>query len=839
MEESRVQLLSSADGCIELNPEALDLLSSVEGPVAVVAISGVYRSGKSALLNEVFSSEGKPIFDVGTTVGPTTDGIWMWASPFNVTLEKGQKARVFILDCEGLGSFRRDQSDDAQMFMLALISSSYFMYNSIGKLGEAALAQLSMLLNLQEHVEVPAKENRAVPPATGSERSLRGLDVEPYEATSSFMPLLNWILRDFTVPSELGDPADYLAHALEPLQETSEKIKRSNRLRRVVCTLFPERDCFAFPNINVRGEFQQKARVLRDRVLADLRPKSIDGKLLTGRLLASLLSKLVESIAQGGQMNPFQSWEELTGAIPAEDVGSALEAAVAGALEVYRQRVGECMLARLPMDEPEFEATHRGARAAALERLAAAAACPETGALPSGALAAFKAGVRDQKRRAAEANAEASAAACRELLARLQEAAQCSTPRASCSDEAEPSSSGAPAAAGAAPTASPGSSSGSARQARTTRKQGNSKATAANSSALANGAQPPPTPAPAPAAQAASPSAAAGSGSGRGRTRSSPRRRRRREPRRRDAGHRAGRLCGGGGGCERAAAGLYSPDGSVANTPQTPRAAQLPTPRAAAGQPTPRAAASRRRGPLGDVDPRLPSAGSTPRAGAPQAAGAGAFPANTVAPTPVKALTAGPLARPALSPRAGPGAGPGAKPKTSPHPSPLLAPQPAAQNPSPRTGPAPSPRLAGAAGPYPGGTTAISRPLHATRDFSVQTPRNGAQSEMHSDTASPGAISRSDMCMQTPRDDESEGPRTERELERLREELKSMQGQVATLRLQLDQARATASSRSSLPPGSPTGWFARVCGLSDSSAGGRLRCSMPSQSMFGCLMFSR
>jgi len=46
----------------------------------VVSVAGLYRTGKSFLLNNVILDK-KNIFGVGPTVNPCTKGLWLWAEP--------------------------------------------------------------------------------------------------------------------------------------------------------------------------------------------------------------------------------------------------------------------------------------------------------------------------------------------------------------------------------------------------------------------------------------------------------------------------------------------------------------------------------------------------------------------------------------------------------------------------------------------------------------------------------------------------------------------------------------------------------------------------------------
>ena len=47
--------------------------------------------------------------------------------------------KVLIVDTEGIGSLKEDESHDTKIFLLALMISSYFIYNSLGSINEKAI----------------------------------------------------------------------------------------------------------------------------------------------------------------------------------------------------------------------------------------------------------------------------------------------------------------------------------------------------------------------------------------------------------------------------------------------------------------------------------------------------------------------------------------------------------------------------------------------------------------------------------------------------------------------------------------------------------------------------
>ena len=73
-----VEIVESDDGkeTFKINEEATAILQRVTGKVAVVAMCGLYRTGKSSLLNWLL--DRKSGFAVGPTVQACTKGIWIW-----------------------------------------------------------------------------------------------------------------------------------------------------------------------------------------------------------------------------------------------------------------------------------------------------------------------------------------------------------------------------------------------------------------------------------------------------------------------------------------------------------------------------------------------------------------------------------------------------------------------------------------------------------------------------------------------------------------------------------------------------------------------------------------
>jgi hypothetical protein len=118
----------------------------------------------------------------------------MW--PELVTLEGKE---CIIIDTEGLGSLEEGESTDLKIFMLALLFSSYLIYNSTGKIDEQALESLNLIIQL---ANVLQRQDR----------------YDTQELVNTF-PSFLWLLRDFSLQliDEKGRPitaTQYLELAL-------------------------------------------------------------------------------------------------------------------------------------------------------------------------------------------------------------------------------------------------------------------------------------------------------------------------------------------------------------------------------------------------------------------------------------------------------------------------------------------------------------------------------------------------------------------------------------------------------------------------------------------------
>ena len=293
-----------------VDPAAATLLRAIKGPICPVVVAGPYRSGKSTLLNLLLppTISRHAGFAVGSSIQACTKGIWLWGEPIKV-----DGRTILLLDSEGLGSIGKEQTFDVQIFSLSILLASMFLLNTSGTINEGALEQLELVVQMTERVR--AKDSRAG--GSGSSGSASSKDDELHALAAHFPDFL-WVLRDFSL--ELQDSngfpisaRQFLEQALQPV--AGSRSTEKNRIRHVLSTVFPSRDCVPLvrpitderqlqrmQSLDVkelRAEFRTQMDALRERVRTQVRPKTVEGVTVTGSAYLSLAEAYVRAINGG------------------------------------------------------------------------------------------------------------------------------------------------------------------------------------------------------------------------------------------------------------------------------------------------------------------------------------------------------------------------------------------------------------------------------------------------------------------------------------------------------------------------------------------------------------
>lgn len=276
--------------------------------IAVASVCGLYRTGKSYLLNLLLErvQKGQPLFQVGNTSRACTEGLWLWGS---VDSDDDQRPLLAFLDCEGFGSTDSDKQRDAQLLTLCSLLSSVLILNTKGVINESLFNTLALTCKFAEHIE-----------ERGNEAS---------------RPALLWVLRDFML--ELRDahgrptsPDEYLEQALSAAPLAGHGNDRGNAAREVRQSLlkfFGHRSCVtlvqpaieerqlqnlpSMPYSSLRGEFRAGVEALRTQLIttANSNAKTVSGHPLGCFGFVALLKQLVTAMNEQKAMSVKGAWE--------------------------------------------------------------------------------------------------------------------------------------------------------------------------------------------------------------------------------------------------------------------------------------------------------------------------------------------------------------------------------------------------------------------------------------------------------------------------------------------------------------------------------------------------
>ncbi|XP_032083493.1 guanylate-binding protein 1-like [Thamnophis elegans] len=336
MMEAPVCLIENRKNRLHVSEDALQLLSDIQNPVVVVSIVGLYRTGKSYLMNKLAGKNSG--FSLGSTVQAKTKGIWMWCVPHP---DKPNQTLV-LLDTEGLGDPEKGSPEnDIWIFSLAVLLSSTLVYNSVGTIDQTALDKLHFVTELSKHIKT---KSSSTPGDTGDTSGFVG-----------FFPTFVWAVRDFTLQLNWdGKPItedDYLEINLKLKKGDKKKDKAFNLTRECIRLFFPTRKCFVFDcpttrdnlcNVEQMSDYQlhkgfvEQAKKFCRHIYETSREKTLPGgHTVTGNLLAKLVQGYVDTISSG---NVLCLENEVLALAKIQNM-AAVEKAVAHYAQLMSQRV--------------------------------------------------------------------------------------------------------------------------------------------------------------------------------------------------------------------------------------------------------------------------------------------------------------------------------------------------------------------------------------------------------------------------------------------------------------------------------------------------------------------
>eukprot|EP00960_Hanusia_phi_P052319 761390-Hanusia_phi.AAC.1 len=245
-----VQLLQRSSKLgLEPVPEGIKWLNEINLPVHVVAVVGTFHTGKSFLLNMLAHNRGSG-FELGSTVVPTTEGVWAWGE---LLYWRDLKHPVLLLDVEGFGAPGNTRHYDSKLFSIIYVISSNLMYNSVKIIDQQEIEQLELLVrqalvfgnrvSMEIHKGAvtnsssqPAMEEPTTPPQNQSVMVDRVRNVSNLPD-----PAFTWVVQDFFQDTVAGSFNDESAKEwLDRLLDSQPREQDSSRTLRMI---FSSTDC--------------------------------------------------------------------------------------------------------------------------------------------------------------------------------------------------------------------------------------------------------------------------------------------------------------------------------------------------------------------------------------------------------------------------------------------------------------------------------------------------------------------------------------------------------------------------------------------------------------------
>ncbi|CAH1263181.1 GBP6 [Branchiostoma lanceolatum] len=286
--------------------EAMSLLAGIDDPVAVVAVTGPCRTGKSYMLSRMLGSSDA--FQLGHSFEPETFGIWM-----STKVLKCDGLTMVLLDTEGIDAVEAEAQNDASLLVLTILSCSLLVFNTTSVPKQGQLEKLQCFAELAEAVRIWKSGE---------------LDHEEF---SRHFPDLLWLLRDSTLtPTDAdGNPIDALSYLTKRILKESGRFRPtpSDMVSRAITSFFPALDCRTLPppssdtdvmrNIETSQdkldpEFNQGVEDLVKDILSTVKPKQGfgQGKTVTGRQLAALVQHYVATLNDPRSLPTLQTaWD--------------------------------------------------------------------------------------------------------------------------------------------------------------------------------------------------------------------------------------------------------------------------------------------------------------------------------------------------------------------------------------------------------------------------------------------------------------------------------------------------------------------------------------------------
>ncbi|EGR34658.1 hypothetical protein IMG5_004610 [Ichthyophthirius multifiliis] len=298
----------------KINPDSINFIKQLQKPISIITVAGLYRTGKSYLLNTIIQNKNAG-FQVGSTINSCTKGIWIYGCPIKETNLNGENINILVLDCEGMGSTNESQDYENKLFCLCILLSSSLIYNSMNAIDENAINKLFFISNITKNIQLK------------QDNIDQNINEDDYQ---KYFPNFYWVLRDFTLQlvDKQGNQItsnQYFEQSLQEQKGISDEVQQKNRIKKFLKQFFTQRECVTLVRPleseqdlqkldqiefqKLRPEFQEQIEQFRKRIIKKSKPKMINNKYLNGEMFLSLAESYLLAINTGKMLNIGKSWE--------------------------------------------------------------------------------------------------------------------------------------------------------------------------------------------------------------------------------------------------------------------------------------------------------------------------------------------------------------------------------------------------------------------------------------------------------------------------------------------------------------------------------------------------
>ncbi|XP_053391747.1 guanylate-binding protein 1-like, partial [Mercenaria mercenaria] len=247
----RCLVYTDDEGLLTINTGVLNAISQIECPLNVVSICGVYRTGKSYLMNRLAGERAG--FPLGDTTQSETKGIWVWCKDH----PNHKNEALLLIDTEGLADPEKGDTDhDNRLFCLTLLLSSTMLLNVKGVLD---YAWYSFITELTSKVHILTDD-----------------DDEQFNASTIKLasPQLIICVRDFYLQNKRNNKEKTADEYLEDnlIISTKKNQEKYNKIKTCIKNYFPGRKCFTI----AQPAIGEKLREIEDQSDDQLEQKFLE-----------------------------------------------------------------------------------------------------------------------------------------------------------------------------------------------------------------------------------------------------------------------------------------------------------------------------------------------------------------------------------------------------------------------------------------------------------------------------------------------------------------------------------------------------------------------------------